>query len=193
MNYLEIIGTTVGVIYLWLEYRASVWLWVASTVMPAIYLVVFYQAGLYADMAINLYYLIASIYGLVCWMSGRDSGNNARPQAGITHMPRNYWLISAFVVTILFALIGYILTVFTDSIVPWADSFTTSLSIVAMWMLARKYLEQWLVWIAVDLGCCALYAYKELWFTAALYGVYSIIAVAGYRKWKLMMNHDNDC
>ena len=67
---------------------------------------------------------------------------------------------------------------------PWADAFTTALSVVALWMLARKYVEQWLVWIAADAACAALYAYKGLWPTAVLYLLYTVIAIAGYRKWK---------
>ncbi|MDE6048188.1 MAG: nicotinamide riboside transporter PnuC, partial [Paramuribaculum sp.] len=83
--------------------------------------------------------------------------------------------------------VGYILDRFTDSTVPWADGFTTALSIVAMWMLARKYVEQWIVWIAADIACAILYAYKGLWFTGSLYLVYAVIAVFGYSKWKRLM------
>ena len=72
--------------------------------------------------------------------------------------------------------------------VPWLDSFTTALSIVGMWMLARKYIEQWFAWILVDIVCCGLYIYKDLYFTSALYGLYSIIAIFGYFKWKKIMN-----
>jgi ABC-type branched-subunit amino acid transport system permease subunit len=83
--------------------------------------------------------------------------------------------------------IAWILIRFTDSNVPWLDSFTTALSIIGMWMLARKYVEQWWAWIVVDVVCCGLYIYKELYFTSALYGLYSIIAIFGYFKWKQMM------
>lgn len=84
--------------------------------------------------------------------------------------------------------IARILIEYTDSNVPWLDSFTTALSIVGMWMLARKYIEQWFAWILVDIVCCGLYIYKDLYFTSALYGLYSIIAIFGYFKWKKIMN-----
>jgi len=84
--------------------------------------------------------------------------------------------------------IAWILIEYTDSNVPWLDSFTTALSIVGMWMLARKYIEQWFAWIIVDIVCCGLYIYKDLYFTSALYGLYSIIAIFGYFKWKKLMN-----
>ena len=78
----------------------------------------------------------------------------------------------------------YVLVTFTDSNVPALDAFTNALSIVALWALARKYVEQWLFWIVVDVVCTGLYIYKGIPFKAGLYGLYVIIAVAGYRKWK---------
>ncbi len=190
MEYLEIAGTAIGLLYLYLEYRASVWLWIASICMPAVYIVVYYEAGLYADLGINVYYLIASLYGLVCWLRGKNP--EAQSQAlEITHTPGRVWKYLILISALLFIAIGFLLARFTDSTVPWADSFTTALSIVAMWMLARKYVEQWLVWIAADLGCGCLYLYKDLYFTGALYFLYAVIAVLGYRKWINLMraNH----
>ena len=84
-------------------------------------------------------------------------------------------------------LIAFLLNNFTDSNVAWWDSFTTALSIVGMYMLARKYAEQWLVWIVVDIISSGLYIYKELYFTAALYAIYAIIAIFGYCKWIRIM------
>ncbi len=182
MEYLEIVGTAIGLVYLYLEYKASVWLWVASICMPALYIVVYYEAGLYADLGINVYYLIASVYGLVCWIRGNGSDESDTP-LNISRTPVWMWKYLLSVFCILFVLIGFILRYFTDSTVPWADSFTTALSIVAMWMLARKYVEQWLVWIVADIGCGCLYIYKELYFTGGLYFLYALIAVFGYRKW----------
>ena len=215
MNTLEIIGTAIGIIYLILEYRASTWLWVASIAMPAIYIEVFYSAGLYADLAINVYYILASIYGLGCWImarrrarrmarisDGADFSDNSdgadrsdmsdrseKGDTGITRTPGRMWVPLAGVCAVIFLLLGVALSRFTDSTVPWADAFTTALSIVAMWMLARKYVEQWLVWIVADVACSALYIYKDLYFTSGLYLAYAVIAVLGYRKWvRLMLN-----
>ncbi len=191
---LEIIGTLVGLLYLWLEYRASIYLWIAGIIMPAIYIFVYYDAGLYADFGINIYYLGAAIYGWMMWKYGTflrqkllRKETAQQEELPITRMPLHYLLplTSIFVVT--FIGIAYILINFTDSNVPWLDSFTTALSIVGMWMLARKYVEQWWAWIAVDAVSTGLYIYKGLDFTAALYGLYTIIAIFGYFKWKKMM------
>ena len=170
LDFLEIFGTLVGLVYLWLEYRASIYLWIAGVVMPAIYIFVYYKAGLYADFGINIYYLIAAVYGWFFWMWGHRK-KKCRPADQPTAGRSKDLPI-----------------VYTDSNVPWLDSFTTALSIVGMWMLARKYIEQWFAWIIVDIVCCGLYIYKDLYFTSALYGLYSIIAIFGYFKWKKLMN-----
>lgn len=186
MEALEILGTCVGLIYLWLEYKASIYLWIASIIMPAIYLFVYYEAGLYADTGINIYYLLAAVYGWVIWnFKGK---NHRKGELPITHTPMKLVLPLTSIFVASFLGIAWILIQYTDSTVPWLDSFTTALSIVGMWMLAQKYVEQWLIWIGVDIVSSGLYIYKELNFTAALYAVYSIIAIFGYFKWKRMMS-----
>ena len=157
--------------------------------MPAIYIFVYYEAGLYADFGINIYYLLVAIYGWVAWktgfsFTGRKEQNGELP---ITRAPRRAWAAALASFLVAQFSIAWILVNHTDSTVPWADSFTTALSIVGMWMLARKYIEQWWVWCVVDVACSALYIYKELYFTAMLYAVYAIIAIFGYYKWKRMM------
>lgn len=190
LNILEMMGTLVGLIYLWLELKASIYLWIAGVIMPAIYIVVYYQAGLYADFGINIYYLVVAAYGWVMWSRGKKNGEAVKAEKKelpITHLPGRYYLPVTVASIALLVLIAYILITFTDSNVPWLDSFTTALSVIGLWMLARKYVEQWLVWIAVDAVCFGLYIYKGLYFTSALYGFYTVIAVYGYRKWLGMM------
>ncbi|NDV58877.1 nicotinamide riboside transporter PnuC [Bacteroides sp. 519] len=184
MNYLEILGTIVGLVYLWLEYKASIWLWITGVIMPAIYIFIYYDAGLYADMGINVYYLGAAIYGLAVWAAGSKKNKGELP---ITHTPVNTILPMMVICIVSFLGIAWLLINYTNSDVPWIDSFTTALSIIGMWMLARKYLEQWLVWLVVDVVSAGLYIYKELYFTSGLYAVYAVIAIFGYCKWKKMM------
>lgn len=189
MNYLEVFGTLVGLVYLWLEYRASIYLWLACIVMPAVYLVVYYQARLYADFGINVYYLLASVYGWIAWSRGRKKKNiqQAEEETPITRMPRKVYFPLTVVFILCWVVIALILITWTDSCVPWTDSFTTALSIIAMWMLARKYVEQWGAWMIVDWVCCGLYIYKGLYFTSALYGLYAVVAFFGWRKWLSLM------
>ena len=190
--FLEILGVITGVIYLWLEYRASIYLWIAGIIMPAIYLSVYYNAGLYADFGINIYYLLIAIYGWVAWKTGFTLFGSKEPkkELRISHTPHRRWIKVAVAFVVAMLLIAYILISHTDSTVPWSDSFTTALSIVGMWMLARKYIEQWWVWCVVDVASSALYIYKGLHFTAILYAVYAIIAIFGYFKWKKLMQNE---
>ena len=193
-QYIEILGTAVGIVYLWQEYHASIHLWITSIIMPAIYLYVYYNAGLYADFGINIYYLVIALYGWLAWrynFSIRGRKSNSK-ELTISHIEKKRIPILAVLFLLLWVGITLILTNFTDSTVPLTDAFTTSLSIVGMYMLARKYVEQWCVWLVVDIVSSTLYVYKELYFTAALYAVYAIIAIFGYSKWKQMINYEND-
>ena len=193
MDKLEIIGACVGLVYLWLELRASIYLWIAGVVMPFIYLFVYFNAGLYADVGINIYYLLAALYGWIKWMKRKgfssvsaSAGTEEKPLL-ITHTPPHLWWRLAAIAAILFAAIASILIFFTDSTVPYANSFITSLSIIGLWQLAHKHVEMWLTWIVVDVVCCVLYYHKELPYTSALYGIYTVVAVYGYFKWKRLM------
>ena len=190
---LEILGVLTGIIYLWLEYRANIYLWIAGIIMPAIYIFVYYDAGLYADFAINIYYLAIALYGWLAWKTGFTLFGKKKTtshELPVSHTPLTSWpkIIAAYIIAQ--AVIVWVLINYTDSTVAWADSFTTALSIVGMWMLARKYIEQWWVWCVVDIASSALYVYKGLNFTAILYAVYAIIAIFGYCKWKKMIPHE---
>jgi len=182
LRILDILGFVVGLIYLILEYKASIWLWLASIIMPAIDMVLYFKAGLYADFGMAIYYCLAGIYGYVAWKflgSGKREGGE-RP---VTRYRRAHILPSLAAVFLLWLGIGWMLTHWTDSTVPVADAFTTALSIVALWALAQKYAEQWLLWLVVDVICCILYVRKGIPFKAAIYGLYTIVAIFGYRKW----------
>ena len=187
LRMLDILGFVVGIVYLILEYKASIWLWVAGLVMPAIDMVLYFKAGLYADFGLAVYYALAAVYGFVVWkVAGRRGGNGKDRK--ISRYSRRAIFPSIAVFALLWAGIWWILVSFTDSSVPVADSFTTALSIVALWALSRKYAEQWLLWLVVDLVCCALYVYKGIPFKAAIYGIYCVVALIGYRKWLGLVN-----
>lgn len=182
---LDILKVSVGLIYLYLEYNAKRGLWIAGVIMPAISLWLFYNKGLYADCAINLYYLVIAVYGYVVW--SRKSSSGQKPEVPITSVPVKVAALlgGAFVAMWLF--IAWVLASFTDSTVVWLDSFTTALSIVGLWMLARKYLQQWFVWLIVDAVYVWLYYHKGIYFSGTLYAFYTVMAVFGYVKWRRLM------
>ena len=192
MNLLELFGVIIGLLYLYFEYKGSIYLWVVSIIMPVIYIKVYHDAGLYADMGCNIYYLLASFYGLAVWMyAGRKTKKSKhKKELKITHVPLKSWFPQALISIVVFFIMTYVLKTYTNSTVPYLDSFTTTLSIIGMWQLARKYIEQWFTWIAVDAVSVGLYCYKGLYLTAFLYLVYTLIAVAGYFKWQRMMKKE---
>ncbi|WP_288318910.1 nicotinamide riboside transporter PnuC [Xylanibacter caecicola] len=186
-HWLDILSTVVGLIYIALEYKASIALWFAGIVMPAIDIYLFWSVGLYADFGMAIYYTLAAVYGYAVWRFGGGKQRNRNDELPITRMRKSQIIPSTAVFIVAWAAIYFILTRFTNSDVPVTDSFINALSFIGLWALARKYVEQWLIWIVVDVISCALYAYKGIPFKGALYGLYVIIAVMGYYKWRRMM------
>ena len=187
---IEIIGAVIGLIYLYLEYKANVWLWPVGVVMSIFYVVIFFHSKFYADAAIYLYYIGANTYGLLLWTRSRKKplvGNGKTTELPITHLPAKRILPLSIVTFALWMLLYWILKTVTDSPIPLGDAFTTSVSIVATWMLAQKYLEQWLLWIVVNIVSTILYFWKGLYPTGVLFIVYVIVAILGYFRWKKLM------
>ena len=181
---LDLFTTILGLIYIWLEYRASIWLWFFGIVMPLLDIWLYWSHGLYGDAGMACYYALAAVYGFLVWKFKKT--RKTHQPLPIIHMPHRLYLP---VVVAFFAAWGvtyYIRITFTNSTVPVLDSFTNALSFVGLWALARKYLEQWFFWMVVDMVCTILYIQKGIPFKAILYGLYVVIAVLGYRKWKQM-------
>ena len=182
-HWLDIITTALGLAYILLEYKASVWMWVVGFLMQSLGIVLYYQKGLYADCGMEFYYLAMTVYGFIAWMRHKQKAADLP----IRHMPRKTALVWLGIGLACWLAIYLILANFTNSTVPVADAFTTAFSIIGIWALARKYLEQWLVWIMVDVVTSVLYFYKDIPFKASLYALYVVIAVMGYFKWRQIM------
>ena len=184
-HWLDILTTVLGLIYIWLEYRASIALWVVGIIMPALDIWLYWSHGLYGDAGMAVYYTLAALYGFYVWKFKKT--RKLKQSLPIIHLPRRQYLPTLLFFLLAWGAVYYVLVKWTNSTVPLLDSFTNALSFVGMWALARKYLEQWLFWIAVDVVCCYLYIQKGIPFKAALYGLYVVIAIAGYYKWKQMV------
>ena len=184
-HWLDIVTTILGLAYILLEYRASAWMWLVGFLMQSLGIVLYYQKGLYADCCMEFYYLGVTIYGGWRWV--KPKANSQKPIA-ISRFPKKLIIPWLAIMAVVWAIIYWLLVTFTNSNVPLADSFTTALSIIGIWALAHKFLEQWFIWIAVDVVTCVLYFYKDIPFKASLYALYVVIAVFGYFKWRKMMN-----
>ena len=184
-HWLDILTTVLGLIYIWLEYRVSIALWIIGIIMPALDTWLYWSHGLYGDAGMAVYYTLAAVYGYYVWRFKKT--RKLKQSLPIIHLPRRQYLPLLLFFLLAWGAIYYVLVNWTNSTVPLLDSFTNALSFVGMWTLARKYLEQWLFWIAVDVVCCYLYIQKGIPFKAGLYGLYVVIAIAGYYKWKQMV------
>ena len=180
-NWIELLGSVLSIIYLYLSIKQKASLWIFGFLCSALYVVVFFQSKFYADMSLQFYYLGVSVFGWISWKAGKPENRKELPVKRTTPLSGAIILIIALV---LYFLYYFILSEYTDSPLPKADSFTTALSIVATWMLARKMIEHWWLWIIVDSVSAGLYFYKALYPTAILFVIYTIMAIIGYRQWK---------
>ena len=184
LDWLDILTTILGLIYIWLEYKAHIGLWIVGIIMPVLDVYLYYNHGLYGDAGMAVYYTLAAVYGYIAWKFGTTKeGTPLR----ITHTPMRMYLPIVVFFLVAWGLTYYVLITWTNSTVPVLDAFTNALSFVGLWALSRKYIEQWFFWIVVDVVCTILYVQKGIPFKAGLYGLYVIIAVFGYFKWKKIM------
>jgi nicotinamide mononucleotide transporter len=188
-HYVEILGVILSLLYLNFSIRQNILLWPLGIASALLYMVVFFQSKFYADMGLNAYYVVISIYGWILWSRGRDDKGSELP---VSRLGWKMALVLLAITALAFGIIGFILVRYTDSPVPYWDAFTTAVSFTATWMLARKMLENWILWIIVDAVSMGLYLYRGLYPTLFLFAVYTTMAVIGFLKWRrsyLSQNH----
>jgi nicotinamide mononucleotide transporter len=186
-NFIELLATLTGIIYLLLSVKGKKMLWLFGILSSLLYVFVFFRSKIYADMGINIYYVIISIYGWIHWSNIDSKGNLPFSRLRL----KLIWQL-LIVTFVLFVLIAFILTNFTDSDVAIFDALLTAASITATWMLARKILEHWLIWVVVDAISIGLYIYKGLYPTVFLFLFYTVLAVVGFFEWlKLWKAQEN--
>ncbi len=208
-HYIEVFGAVTGIIYVILEIRQNIWLWPVGIVTSAVYIWIFFANKFYADMSLQGYYLVISVLGWYWWKKGgRREAEGGRQEVGQTSLKQSLTeeeekkelkvtrvnLRTGVILTIVFVFLYLVmffgLSRLTDSPVPEWDSFITSLSIVATWMLARKIYEHWFLWIVVNAVSSVLFIWRGLYPTVILYLVYCIMSFVGLVEWKKTINND---
>lgn len=182
-HYFELIAAGLGFIAIFLQIKQHVWYWLVSIIMVSMYIYIYIDARLYADMSLQVYYLVVSFYGWYMWLFGKQV-NDHKEALDVSRSSSKLMFKLGVLSVVLFVVIAWILISFTNSDLPYWDSFTTSLSFIATWMLARKKIENWLIWIVVDAASVGIYIFKGLLPTAALFLFLTILAFVGYAKWK---------
>ena len=180
-NWIEIVGAILSLIYLYLSIKQKLSLWFFGIISSLFYIVIFFQTKFYADMSLQFYYVVISIYGWINWKHGDDVAGKEMPAAQLT---KRLFVNLCIATGLIYIIYYFILSRFTDSTIPKADSVVGALSIVGTWMLARKLIENWIVWIVADGLCVGLYFYKGLYPTAILFIIYTLMAAVGYWEWK---------
>ena len=180
MSALEIVAALFGVVSVFLSVRQNIWSWPTAIVNVGLYIFVFYQAKLYADTGLQVVYVVLNAYGWYHWLYG---GKN-RTELPVSRTPRRLGLLLAGIVSAGAVVIGTLLARNTDASLPYVDALTTSTSLVAQWMMTRKLLENWLVWVAVDVVYIGMYISKSLYVTAVLYFIFLVLSAMGYVQWR---------
>jgi nicotinamide mononucleotide transporter len=176
----EVAGTSAGLLSVVLTIRLSPWCWPTGILSVAAYAVLFFRIRLYADAALQLFFVATSLYGWYAWRYGGVGSQPLRVRA----LSMRARLTIVAVLLPASALVAGALSRWTDASLPWWDVPTTLLSVTAQLLLMRKVLENWLCWIAVDLLSIGLYLAKGVYLTAGLYGVFLVLAVLGFREWR---------
>jgi nicotinamide mononucleotide transporter len=181
---LEIIGVITGILCVYLAAKNNIWNWPIAIVSVGIYIVIFLEAKLYADTGLQVYFLAMNIYGW--WFWSRKPAD--APKVPVKRISKKEILLSLLGIGVFTALIGFFLYHKTDAAFPFVDSFCTACSLVAQIFLARKVVENWLIWIFVDIIYVGVYLAKGLHLTAGMYALYIYIALMGYLAWRKEFN-----
>ncbi len=192
-NSVEVFGAAAGIIYVILEIRQSLWLWPIGIATSAAYIWIFFTARLYADMSLQVYYVLISIIGWYWWITGRQNnkdGSSEKKKMPVSRLKVKPGIVLFITLAGIYSIIYLVLYRFTDSPVPGWDAFITSVSVIATWMLARKIYEHWWLWIAVNSVSVTLCIMRGLYPTAVLYSIYGIMSVVGLAEWRKSIKRD---
>jgi nicotinamide mononucleotide transporter len=177
---LEIVSFTLALVMVILNIRQSPWAWLFSITSAALYAIVFYGSKLYGDMSLQFFFIAVSLWGWYQWLFGGVSHHGVQ----VSRLTHKGWLYVALAWLLGFVAIAAFLRLFTDTDVPHIDAFLTAGSLVGQLLLSRKKLENWHVWIGIDLIYIGLYIHKHLYLTALLFSLFVVLAAVGLRTWK---------
>lgn len=178
---LEWCGVFTGILCVWLAAKNNIWNWPIACISVIIYVFIFFEGKLYADAGLQLYFLVTNIYGWYYWSKQRDNPTQERPVINIT---KKEIILSVIGVIVFTTALGFTLFHKTDASFPFVDSFCTACSLIAQVFLARKVLQNWLIWIFVDIIYVGVYFSKDLYATGLMYALYIGIATMGYLDWR---------
>lgn len=180
----ESLAVVLAIAYLLLAVRENVWCWLFAFISTAIYTVLFWDVNLLMDSALNVYYMAMAVFGWYQWTRGGTGTDNEPHTLQIRSLSSQQHGLIIISIALLSGISGYLLSEHSDAAWPYVDSFTTWASVITTYLVARKYLQNWLYWIVIDAVSVPLYIDRGLKLTALLFVIYVIIAVMGYFNWQ---------
>ena len=186
MNWLEPVAVATGIISVYLSVKQKIWSWPTALVNVALYFVVFREQKLYADMGLQVIYFALSLYGWYEWLYGGEH----RTELKVSRAGAAMAVTLSAIAVVGVAVLGTLFARFTDAALPYVDSATATTSLLAQWMMTRKVLENWAVWIAVDVVYVGMFIYKHLYLTSGLYAGFLVLAVMGHVQWRRSYRED---
>ena len=182
MSTIEIVAAVLGAIGVYLTVRQNIWSWPVGVVMVSLYMYIFFHAKLYSDTGLQVFFLVMQFYGWYQWTRGPVE--HAVSLSPVTRLRARGWTMTIAGVAAGTAALGTAMDRFTDAALPYPDAFTAMLSVIAQFLLTRKILDNWTLWIVADVIYVGMYTNRGLYWTAGLYVVFLILCVKGYREWR---------
>lgn len=182
--WIEFIASLLGLISVWLVTKQNNWCWPTGIVMVIIYVFIFYQNKLYSDMLLQIFFIVMQIYGWYTW-SNNSNKTTKLEVSWLTFKEQLLWITGIIALSIV---IGFCMKRYTNADLPYIDAATAAMSIAAQWLMTRKKIENWLIWIIADLIYIAIYLAKSLYFTTVLYLIFLILAYKGFITWKNILS-----
>lgn len=179
MSGVEVAAVVFSVIYVVLAAKRNIWCWPAGFIASGLYVYLCLTADLLIESVLQSYYVLMAVYGWFVWSKHQE--NQAAPILTLSLTKHLQYIGSGLVIA---AIAGYVFTNFTNAAIPYLDAFTTVFSFIATWMVAKKVLENWIYWIAIDFASIFLYGSREYYLSSLLYLAYTVIAIMGYIAWK---------
>ncbi len=180
-SWLELIALVLALAMVGCNIREIHWGWPLAAISSVLYFALFWRSKLYGDAALQVFFAVVALWGWAQWLRGRQADGSALTIRHLTAQGR--WCV-LLVCALLWPATGWFLHRYTDTDVPWWDAFPTALSVVGQWLLGRKYLANWAVWVLVNVVSVGLFAWKGLWLTALLYSLFVALSVVGWRAWQ---------
>jgi nicotinamide mononucleotide transporter len=184
VSWLEILAFVLAIAMVIFNMRVNPVAWPLAIVSSLLYFALFWSSRLYGDASLQIFFALIALWGWWQWLRGTQA-DGAALRVRTLPAPARWWLLAALAAA--WPVTGLFLKHYTDTDVPWWDAFPTAASVVGQWLLGRKYVENWLAWIVVNVVSVALFAYKGLWLTTLLYVLFIAMSVIGWRAWRALL------